>query len=243
MPEKNQQPALPVPVSVPVPRLKFADWLAMRLRKTPVRKIRAAQSKCAAAGIAITVQDLETHFLCGKDPALLADALVSAKALGVETTFQEMSTVCLIGQDPALLTDALVAAKKLGVETTFREMSSVCLTGQDPMKTLLEASKQRVAKFDTFSPTRNDPLTGFTRDLRQVFATITITYTLTPLQAALGYNLRHIHERLAAAASVFINTTPDMRTLHLQKTSHEAELKLIALELLAGLKSLTIEYR
>ena len=207
MPEKNQQ----LPSSVQAPRLKFAEWLAMRFRKSPVSKIRAAQKKCAAAGIAVSTQDLEAHFLCGKDPMILADALA--------------------------------AAKEFGIETTFQRMAAICLAVHDPMKVLLEASKERFAKFETFSPAGNDRITGFTRDQRQVTATITIIYTLSPSQVAFNFNLRNIHERLGAAASVFINTTPDMRTLHLQKTSHEAELKLIALELLAGLKSLTIEYR
>jgi len=43
--------------------------------------------------------------------------------------------------------------------------------------------------------------------------------------------------------SVFINTSSDMRTLQLQKTSREAELKTLVLEMLEGLKSLAIEYR
>jgi len=207
MHEKTQ----PAPAPIRAPRLKFSEWLAMHFRKSPVSKIRAAQSKCAAAGIEVTAQDLEAHFLCGKDPMVLADALVSAK--------------------------------ELGVETTLRQMSAICLAGQDPMKVLLEASKERAARFDTFSPSGNDGITGFTRDHQQVSAAITITYTLSPGQVAFKFNLGHVHERLSAAISVFINASPDMRTLHLRKSAHEAELKTIALEMLAGLKSLTLEYR
>ena len=207
MPEKNHQSPSPIHV----PRLKFADYFRMVVLKVPILKIRKALAKCAAAGIAVTVQGLEAHFLCGKDPMMLADALVSAKELGVEATFQSMAALCMVSQDP--------------------------------MKVLLEASKERVAKFDTFSPTKNDRITGVTRDQQQVMAAITIIYTLSPIQVALGFNPRHVHERLGAAVSVFINTSPDMRTLQLRKTSHEAELKTIALEMLAGLKSLTIDYR
>ena len=215
----------------------------MYLRKSPVRKIRKALAKCEAAGLAVTSQDLESHSLCGKDPMVLADALVKAKTLGVQATFQEMAAICLAGKDPMILVDALAEAKKLGLQVTFRNMMTVCMMGHDPMKLLPEVTKIRVAKFDTFGPTREDRIVGFTRDQQQVAATITITYTLSLLQAALGYNLRHIHERAGAAVSVFINTSPDMRTLQLQKASHEAELKTLVLEMLEGLKSLTIEYR
>jgi hypothetical protein len=123
------------------------------------------------------------------------------------------------------------------------QMSAICLSGKDPMELLPGAIKERVAKFNTFSPTREDRIIGFTRDQQQVSATITITYTLSLSQLAYGFTLRHIHERASAAASVFINTSPDMRTLQLRKASHEAELKTLVLEMLEGLKSLTIELR
>ena len=155
----------------------------------------------------------------------------------------DLETHALCGKDPVVLADALVAARELGVETTFLEMSAICLAGNDPMKLLSETTKVRAAKFDTFSPTREDRIIGFTRDQQQVSAAITISYALSLSQLAYGFNLRHVHERLGAAVSVFINTSPDMRTLQLRKASHEVELRSLALEMLKGLKSLAIEYR
>ena len=191
--------------------MKFSELLAMYFRKSPISKIREALAKCEAAGIDVTAQNLETHSLCGKDPVVLANALVTAK--------------------------------ELGVQTTFREMAAMCMVVGDPTELILGATKERVATFDTFSPTRDDRITGFTRDQRQVSATITITCTLSMSQLAFKYNMRHVHERLGAAVSVFINTASDMRTLQLRKAAHEAELKTLALEMLEGLKSLAIEYR
>jgi len=191
--------------------IKFTELIYMHLRKSPVSKIRTALAKCEAAGIDVSAQNLETHSLCGKDPIVLAEALVRAK--------------------------------ELGVQTTFIQMAGICMAGIDPMKLLPEATKERSAKFDTFSPTRDDRIVGFTRDQREVSAAITITYTLSLSQAAYGFTLRHIHERVSAAASVYINTSPDLRTLQLRKSAHEAELRALVLEMIEGLKSLAIEYR
>lgn len=191
--------------------LKFTESIGMYVRNSPVSKIKLALKKCEAAGVDITAKDLETHHLCGKDPAVLADALI--------------------------------LAKKLGVTTSFQEMSAICLAGADPMKLIPDAASQRTATFETFSPVRDERIIGFTRDHRQVSASITITYRLSLTQLAFNFSPRHIHERLGAAVSVFINTAPDMRTLQLGKAANEAELKTLALDMLKGLQSLAIEYR
>lgn len=189
----------------------FMESLGMALRKTPVGRIRKALTKCENAGIAITAKELESHFLCGHDPVVLADALV--------------------------------AAKGLGVHTTCHEMSAICLAGHDPMALLLDASTDRVVTFDTYSPKRDERIVGFTRDQKEVSVTITAVYRLSPSQLAFRFDFRQIHERLGAAVSVFINTSPDINTLQLKKAEHEAQLALLVHDSLPGMRSVTLAYR
>lgn len=173
----------------------------------------------------------------------IKEALKKCEAAGVAITAKDLEAHHLCGKDPMTFADALILAKKLGVTTSLQEMSAICLAGRDPIKILSGATEERIARFDTFSPEREDKIIGFTREHQQVAATITITYRLSLIQLVFGFNLRHVHERLGAAVSVFINTSPSARALQLAKVSNEAELKVIALEMLKGLTSLSIEYR
>lgn len=191
--------------------LSLLEMFGMAIRKSPVSKIRKALARCEAAGLAVTARDLESHFLCGRDPLVLAEALVTAKQLGVATSLQEMAAIILAGHEPLAL--------------------------------LLDASKERTARFDTFSPKRADHIRGFTRDQREVSAVITIIYRLSPAQLAFRFELRPVHERLGAAVSVFINTAPDLRTLLMRRDEHAAELKLLGLDTLPDLQSVSVEYR
>ena len=191
--------------------LSFAEMFGMALRRSPISKIRAALLKCETAGLTVTAKDLESHHLCGRDPLILAEALVTAKQLGVSTTFQELSAITLAGHEPLAL--------------------------------LLDASKERIVNFDTFSPKRADRIRGFTQDQKEVFAALTVAFRMSPSQLAFHFDFRHIHERLGAAVSVFINTAPDLRTLQIRRSEHEAELRLLGLDALPGLQSVVVEYR
>jgi hypothetical protein len=191
--------------------LSLADVFGMALRKSPIGKIRKALAKCEAAGLAVTAKDLESHHLCGRDPLVLAEALVTAKQLGVSTTFQEMA--------------------------------AITLTGHDPLALLLEASKDRTVRFDTFSPKRADQIRGFTKDQTEVSAVLVVVFGLSPSQLAFRFDFRQVHERFGAAVSVFINTAPDLTTLKMRRSEHEAELRLLGLDALPGLRSVSVDYR
>jgi uncharacterized protein YqfA (UPF0365 family) len=191
--------------------LSFTESVGMFFRKTPVPKIKKALALCEAAGLSVTPKDLEAHHLCGRDPVLLAEALVNARQLDIDTNLQEMSVVIL--------------------------------AGQNPLELLLEAAKDKVSRIETFSPQRPDPIRGFAKDGCEVTPVITVVYRLSLSQQAFGFDFRHVHERLSAAVSVFINTAASRRELSLKKTAHEAELHQIAVGIIPGFKSAVIEYR
>lgn len=87
--------------------LSFVEMLGMTFRNTPIGKIRKAPALCESAGLAVTPGELEAHHLCGKDPLVLVEALVTAQELGINTTFREMAAISLTGQDlSALLLEA-----------------------------------------------------------------------------------------------------------------------------------------
>jgi len=175
--------------------------------------------------------------------AKIRKALATCEAAGLAVTAQDLESNHLAGGDPILLAEALASAKKLGVETSLHEMAAVCLAKHNPLELLLEASKEKIVHFDTFSPKRADKIRGFTKDQREVSAEITAVFRLSPTQLAFRFDFRHIHERLGAAVSVYINTATDYRSLQLKKAEQEAELRTIASDMIPVIKAVTIEYR
>lgn len=170
-------------------------------------------------------------------------ALARCEAAGLSVTAADLEAHSLAGGNPESLAEALVAAKELGVPAKSDEIAAVSLARHDSLELVLDASKERTAQFDTFSPTRDDRIRGFTKDGREVNATISVTYRLSPGQIAFKFDFRAVHERLAAAASVFINTAPDLSILQREKSGHEAELRQIVLPQLPGLNSVSLTYR
>lgn len=175
--------------------------------------------------------------------AKLRKALVTCEAAGLAVTAKDLEFHHLAGGDPILLAEALASAKKLGVETSFHEMSAICLAKHNPLELLLEASKDKTARFDTFSPKREDKIRGFTKDHQEVSAVVTVVFRLSLSQSAFRFDFRHIHERLGAAVSVYINTATDYRSLQLKKPEQEAELRNIAADMIPTIKSAAIDYR
>ena len=116
------------------------------------------------------------------------------------------------------------------------------LAGHDAKELLLGASEDRVAEFDTLSPTRGDRIKGFTADDTEVLAKIKVVYRLSISQLAFRFSIQTIHERLAAAVSVYINTALSRRDLELNRTKQEAEIQNIAINSLRSVREVSIAY-
>ncbi|MDX2111585.1 MAG: flotillin-like FloA family protein [Verrucomicrobiota bacterium] len=193
--------------------LTFSEMFMMSLRKTPITKIKKALAKCEAAGLSVTGKELEAHYLCGGNPIVLAEA-------------------CVI-------------AKELGADTHFDQLAALCLMGRNPQELILESLKDKTIWFDTFSPKREDKIRGFTRDHREVYAAISGVYRISPGAVAMDMTVDscHLHERLGAAVSVYINTAADVQSLQMKKPADELELLEIAKSSLPGFRSIVIEYK
>jgi len=95
--------------AVPIP-LWVAAWasgayvglttlIAMRLRRVPPRVIVNARISSAKAGLSISIDDLEAHFLAGGNVERVVNALISADKANIPMTFKRAAAIDLAGRD------------------------------------------------------------------------------------------------------------------------------------------------
>lgn len=94
---------------VPIP-LWIAAWasgayvglftlVAMRLRRVPPATIITARISAVKAGLDISLDELEAHFLAGGDVVRVVNAMISADKANIPLTFKRAAAIDLAGRD------------------------------------------------------------------------------------------------------------------------------------------------
>ena len=94
---------------VPIP-LWIAAWasgayvglftlVAMRLRRVPPSTIVTAKISSVKAGLNLSVNELEAHFLAGGDVVKVVNAMISADKANIPLTFKRAAAIDLAGRD------------------------------------------------------------------------------------------------------------------------------------------------
>jgi len=94
---------------VPIP-LWIAAWasgayvglftlVAMRLRRVPPATMITARISAAKAGLTISLDELEAHFLAGGDVVRVVNAMISADKANIPLTFKRAAAIDLAGRD------------------------------------------------------------------------------------------------------------------------------------------------
>lgn len=73
--------------------------VGMRLRKVPPSVIVGARITAAKAGIGISTDQLESHYLAGGNVALVVQALISADKANIELSFERSAAIDLAGRN------------------------------------------------------------------------------------------------------------------------------------------------
>jgi len=80
-------------------RVTFGTLIGMKLRKVPASLIVDARIMAVKAGLTVTTNDLETHFLAGGNVIQVAKSLVAADKANIELSFQKAAAIDLAGRD------------------------------------------------------------------------------------------------------------------------------------------------
>ncbi len=85
-------------------RISIITLLTMRLRRVNPSLIVLNQIKLWKAGLQITSNELEAHYLAGGNPTAVADALIAADKASLDLSFERAAAIDLAGRD---LVDAI----------------------------------------------------------------------------------------------------------------------------------------
>ena len=98
----------------------FKDLVGMRLRKVPPRQIVVPKISATKAGLDVSLDRMEAHFLAGGNVNLVILALISADKANIDLSFERATAIDLAGRDvleavklsvnPKVINTPLVAA-------------------------------------------------------------------------------------------------------------------------------------
>ena len=101
-------------------RVGLIELVAMRIRKVPPSVIVNSLITASKAGLDISTNELETHYLAGGNVPLVINALISAEKANINLTFKQATAIDLAGRDifeavqmsvnPKVITTTKVAA-------------------------------------------------------------------------------------------------------------------------------------
>jgi uncharacterized protein YqfA (UPF0365 family) len=80
-------------------RVGLLNIIFMRLRKVPAKLIVNAKIMAVKAGIEVTTNDLESHFLAGGDVLRVVQALIAADKANIDLKFKRAAAIDLAGRD------------------------------------------------------------------------------------------------------------------------------------------------
>ena len=80
-------------------RVGIFNLVGMKLRRVVPKKIVFPLIKATKAGIQVTVNQLEAHYLAGGDVDSVVNALIAAERAGMDLSFEKASAIDLAGRD------------------------------------------------------------------------------------------------------------------------------------------------
>jgi len=80
-------------------RVGIFTLIGMRLRRVPPHKLVNALIKATKAGLAISIDKLEAHYLAGGNVDRVIDALIAAERAGLNLTFEKATAIDLAGRN------------------------------------------------------------------------------------------------------------------------------------------------
>ena len=77
----------------------FGDLVAMRLRRVPPSRIVRPQIEATKAGLSLSLNNLEAHYLAGGQVANVVSALIAAEKANIDLDFAREAAIDLAGRD------------------------------------------------------------------------------------------------------------------------------------------------
>ena len=108
------------------------NLIGMKLRRVIPRKIVMPLIKATKAGISVTVNQLEAHYLAGGNVDSVVNALIAAERAGMDLSFEKASAIDLAGRD-------VFEAVKMSVTPKVIETPLISAVSKDGIELLVKA--------------------------------------------------------------------------------------------------------
>ncbi len=105
-------------------RVSLMTLVAMRLRRVPPGTVITARISAVKAGLEISVNDLEAHYLAGGNVVRVVNALISADKASIPLSFKRAAAIDLAGRD-------IVEAVKMSVIPKVIETPRIAAIAKD----------------------------------------------------------------------------------------------------------------
>ena len=102
----------------------LTNLIGMRLRRVPPGVVVTARISAVKAGLTVSIDDLEAHFLAGGDVTRVVNALISADKANIEMPFKRAAAIDLAGRD-------VLAAVKMSVLPKVIETARIAAVAKD----------------------------------------------------------------------------------------------------------------
>lgn len=113
-------------------RISIFNMIGMKLRRVKPAKIVMPLIKARKAGLNMTVNQLEAHYLAGGNVDNVVDALIASERAGIELKFEKAAAIDLAGRN-------VLEAVKMSVNPKVIETSNVSAVAKDGIELLVKA--------------------------------------------------------------------------------------------------------
>jgi len=113
-------------------KISLVQLFLMRLRKVPPAKIVNAMINSSKAGLDITRDELEAHYLAGGNVERVVNALISADKANIELDYKTSTAIDLAGRD-------VLEAVKMSVDPKVINTPSVAAMAKDGIQLIAKA--------------------------------------------------------------------------------------------------------
>ncbi len=113
-------------------RVSIFSLFGMRLRRVSPQRIVMPLIRANKAGIKISANKLEAHFLAGGNIDAVINALIAAERAGIELPFEKAAAIDLAGRD-------VLEAVKMSVNPKVIETTNVSAVAKDGIELLVKA--------------------------------------------------------------------------------------------------------
>jgi uncharacterized protein YqfA (UPF0365 family) len=117
----------------------FGDLVAMRLRRVPPKGIIEPQINATKAGLSLSLDELEAHYLAGGRVASVVSALIAADKANISLDFAQAAAIDLAGRDVLQAVQVSVTPEIIDIPAKGDSQSGITAVARDGIQLIVKA--------------------------------------------------------------------------------------------------------